>query len=127
MASFKLINFEKAFEGSLVMERTKGMRPGDWVVYRKSKFGVIPGPRAKDVAPVQHGDGYSYLVEKFWVVSEQLSDGRLRLRTRRGKEHIVRPDDANLRAARWWERLLYRDRFQAVQNAAADAIKANAN
>ena len=98
------------------MGRTKGMRPGDWVVYRKSKFGVSPGPRAKDVAPVRHGEGYSYLVEKFWVVSELLDDGRLRLRTRRGKEHVVRSDDINLRAARWWERFIYRERFQAVQD-----------
>lgn len=109
------------------MERMKGMKPGDWVVYRKSKFGVAPGPRAKDVAPVQHGDGYSYLVEKFWVVSERLADGKLRLRTRRGKEHVVRSDDANLRAARWWERLLYRERFQAVENSEVTASETKAD
>ena len=97
------------------------MTPGDWVVYRKPKFGIVPGPRAKAVAPAPQGEGYTYIVEKFWVVTDILPDGRLRLRTRRGKEHVVRSNDANLRQARWWERWLYRDRFRAIEHVAEPA------
>ena len=95
------------------MKRTP--KRGDWVVYRKTKFGVKPGPRAKDVAPAAGGDLYSYVVEKYWVVVEMLPDGRLRLRTRTGKEREVASADANLRLARWWERWFRRDRFRAAE------------
>ena len=98
---------------------TGGLRPGAWVVYRKTKFGPKPGPRAKEVSPAEHGDLYSYLVEKYWVVTEVLPDGRLRLRTRKGKERTVSADDPNLRPARWWERLLRRGRFRQAEQAAA--------
>ncbi|MBA3314236.1 MAG: hypothetical protein M3552_13775 [Planctomycetota bacterium] len=92
------------------------MKPGDWVVYVKPKYGVAPGPRAKEVSPNRQGEGYSYVVEKYWIVAETLSDGRLKLRTRRGKEHMIRADDANLRRARWWERWYYRDRFRDAES-----------
>ena len=91
------------------------IRPGDRVVYRKTKFSPSPGPRAKAVSPAVHGDLYSYVVEKYWVVTETLPDGRLRLRTRRGKEHVVAADDPNLRPARWWEKWFHRDRFRPAE------------
>ncbi len=94
-------------------------RPGAWVVYRKTKFGTTPGPRAKAVAPAEHGDLYSYLVEKYWIVTGVASDGRLQLRTRKGKQRLVSAGDSNLRPARWWERLLRRDRFRDAERAAA--------
>lgn len=93
------------------------VRPGDRVVYRKTKFSTSPGPRAKEVAPAAHGDLYSYYVDKFWVVTDALPDGRVRLRTRKGKERVVSVDDPNLRPARWWERWLYRERFRAIDAA----------
>lgn len=96
-------------------------RPGDWVVYRKSKYSTQPGPRAQNVAPARGGDKYAYTVNKFWVVSQVLDDGRLVLQTRRGKEHIVDPDDHDLHPAHWWERWLYRGRFSAVENSEATA------
>jgi len=47
-------------------------------------------------------------------------DRSVELVTRRGKHHIVDADDPNLRAASWWERLLFRDRFpQAASSLAA--------
>ena len=98
------------------MRRTP--KHGDWVVYHKTKFGPRPGRRAKEVSPAPAGDLYSYVVEKYWVVVETLPDGRLRLRTRTGKEHVVASNDANLRPARWWERWLRRDRFRAAEQAA---------
>lgn len=84
---------------------------GDRVIYRMRKYTTHPGPRARNVAPAPHGDFYDYEVDKFWVVAEQLNDGRLLLRTRRGKEHVVPLDDPKLRRAQLWERWLYRQRF----------------
>ena len=57
------------------------------------------------------GEGYTYLVEKFWIVTQVLSDGNLILETRRGKTHLVEKSDPNLRRATVWDRLRYRDRF----------------
>lgn len=85
-------------------------RPGDWVIYRKLKHSPTPGPRAKDVAPELHGEEYTYCVDKFWVVVA-VERNRVLLSTRRGKQHLVDRDDPNLRLAKWWERLFFRDRF----------------
>ena len=85
--------------------------PGDAVVYRKCKHSSTPGPRAKSVDPAPRGEEYTYTVDKFWVVVGLLPDDTVRLATRRGKEHVVQCSDPNLRHARWWERLIYRDRF----------------
>ena len=90
------------------------LKPGDPVIYRVCKTSTAPGPRAQEVHPAQHGDWYSYQIDKYWSVSEVLSDGSLKLVTRRGKQHTVTADDPRLRAARWWERWLYRSRFPAV-------------
>lgn len=84
---------------------------GEPVIYRVTKASVKPGPRAQHVAPSPQGELYSYLIDKFWIVAEILDGDRLLLRTRRGKEHVIQQDDPNLRAARWWERMLYRNRF----------------
>jgi len=93
-------------------------QPGDWVIYRKTKYSTHPGPRAQHVSPAQHGEKYAYTVDKFWVVSDVLDDGRLVLKTRRGKEHVVDADDHDLHRANWWERLIYRSRFTLVQKSA---------
>lgn len=90
-------------------------RPGDRVIYRKSKHSTSPGPRAADVQPAPRGEYYAYNVDKFWTVSEVKPDGTIVVRTRRGKEHLLEPDDRALRKARWWERLLYRDRFPPLE------------
>lgn len=88
--------------------------PGDWVIYRKTKHSVHPGPRASNVAPARFGDGYSYTVDKFWVVQEVRPDGTVLLQTRRGKQHTVRADDPCLRKAGFFQRWIYRSRFEAV-------------
>ena len=88
--------------------------PGDWVIYRKSKYSDQPGPRAQNVSPAQHGDKYAYTVDKYWIVTDIRDDGRLVLHTRRGKEHLLRADDPDLHLARWWERLIYRTRFTSI-------------
>ncbi len=97
--------------------KPRNWMPGDWVIYLKQKHSSSPTPRAKSVFPAPAGDTYSYIVEKYWVVQEVLPDGRLRLRTRRGKEHVISPDDPLLRRARWWERWLLASRFRAVEQA----------
>jgi hypothetical protein len=96
------------------MEST-AFSPGDWVIYRRQKTSASPGRRARKIIPAVHGDNYSYLVEKYWIVDEVLPDRRLKLRTRRGKEHVVPMGDPRLRRARWWERWLYAARFRAVE------------
>ena len=98
-----------------------GFQTGDWVVYRKTKHSPLPGPRADNVVPAQHGDDYTYTVDKYWIVDQVNDDGTLLLRTRRGKEHSIRPGDPNLRKARWWERRLYRNRFESIVAADGDA------
>ncbi len=86
-------------------------KPGDPVIFRVTKQSTDPGPRAVDVHPAQSGETYSYQVDKFWIVSEVVSENSLQLVTRRGKQRLVSKDDLRLRHARWWERWLYADRF----------------
>lgn len=94
---------------------TKGLHSGDWVVYRKQKHSTSPGPRAKDVAAAPSGETYAYVVDKYWVVKQCVDSDQVLLITRTGKEHTVSLDDPNLRPARWWERLVYRDRFRETE------------
>ncbi len=91
---------------------------GDWVIYRITKGSAHPGPRAKDVYPAPKGEGYRYHVDKFWVVTEVCEGGKVRVRTRRGKEHVVSEDDPLLRRANWWDRLWHRSRFPQLADAA---------
>lgn len=93
---------------------TRKFEPGDWVIYRKTKHSEHPGPRAENVSPARHGEGYSYTIDKYWIVREARADGTLLLRTRRGKEHVVTSDDPRLRRANLFQRLFYRSRFEAV-------------
>lgn len=85
--------------------------PGDWVIYRKTKFGLRPGPRAENVVPARSGEQYSYEVDKYWVVAQVLHNSRVVLMTRRGKMHEVSTSDPLLRRANLWERWLLRQRF----------------
>jgi hypothetical protein len=94
---------------------------GDWVIYRKLKHSASPGPRAHNISPSPNGELYDYFVDKFWIVQSVLPDGRLQLRTRTGKTHLVNSSDRRLRRARWWQRWLYRSRFQAIAAITAGA------
>ncbi|TWU06349.1 hypothetical protein [Stieleria varia] len=88
---------------------------GDWAVYRKSKIGPNPGRRAARVTASSKGENYGYVVDKFWVVEEILADGSLRLRTAKGKQHVIAPDDPNLRRPGILQRLIWGDRFRQVE------------
>ncbi len=91
------------------------LKSGDVVIYRKHKQTTHPGPRARHVNASSKGDHYSYMVEKFWIVGQVLSDGRLLLRTRRGKTHVIDDRDPNLRRATLWDRLRNPTRFTQLQ------------
>lgn len=95
-------------------------KPGDPVIYRMTKHSQCPGPRAKSVSPSPNGDEYKYLVDKFWIVDRILEDGKLVLRTRRGKTRVISKDDFNLRPPTWWEALLYRNHFPTHETTATD-------
>ena len=90
------------------------IKAGDWVIYRKQKISKSPGPRAVDVRASSGGETYQYMVDKFWIV-EEVNDDSLLLRTRRGKRNTIDNDDPRLRVANWWERFIYRGRFQEVE------------
>jgi hypothetical protein len=91
-------------------------KPGDFVVFRRQKHTTHPGRRAQEVAATAHGDLYSYYVEKSWIVDSVQPDGRLLVKTRRGKSHLVDPSDANLRHATLFDRLRYRKRFAELRD-----------
>jgi hypothetical protein len=92
-------------------------RPGDYVVYRKQKFSVHPGPHAESICPAPNGDSYSYCVQKFWRVISVEPGDRVVVCTRRGKQLAVAADDPALRRATWWQRLLLRHRFPTLMAA----------
>jgi hypothetical protein len=64
-------------------------KPGVVVVYHAHKDSTHPGLHAEEVEPSPNGDDYSYAVDKFWRVDEALPDGRIVVRTRRGKRHTL--------------------------------------
>ncbi len=89
----------------------RSFKVDDLIVYRKTKTSVHPGQRARLVAPASNGDGYSYCVDKFWVVVSVSPEGVLVAKTRRGKLHRLNPRDPNLRHATVLESLFARSRF----------------
>jgi hypothetical protein len=92
----------------------RGLEPGDFLIYRKTKVSARPGPRARNVQPSEKGDDYYYEVDKYWTLADVLSDGRLVAITRTGKRVFLTPQDEKLRKARLMERFLYRRRFPSV-------------
>ena len=86
-------------------------RPGDVVVYKKQKNSTRPGPRAHDLAAAVQDGKFSYVVDKYWVVTEVNADGSIVVQTRRGKRHTISRSDPNLRSVNWWQRLRNRAQF----------------
>lgn len=93
---------------------------GDWVIYRLSKRGTSPGRRAHHVSASPKGESYNYLVDKFWVVQDITAQGDLVVRTPGGKVRTLRPDDPNLRPARWWHRMQWGSRFRTAEQQLQD-------
>ena len=90
--------------------------PGDWVIYRKTKWSSNPGPRAENIAPASNGDLHTYTVDKFWIVLEIHDCGEVVVATRRGKQHIISADAPSLRKPNWFERWRYGSRFREVES-----------
>jgi len=84
---------------------------GEFVIVAKSKRSTHPSPQAKHIHPAQHGETYSYIIEKFWKVVQVFDNGTMEIETRRGKRHRVDMDTPLLRKAGFWDRLMYRHRF----------------
>ncbi|MEZ6129661.1 MAG: hypothetical protein R3C59_13340 [Planctomycetaceae bacterium] len=99
----------------------QAFRPGDLVVYRKTKHSTHPAPRAANVQPAPHGDNYSYTIDKFWVIEQVLDDGTVVAATRRGKRNRLKSDDPMLRRANLLQRLLYRGRFASLPEATTNS------
>lgn len=87
------------------------MEIGTPVVYRRTKYSRRPGPRASVISPAKHGDSYSYVVDKYWVVVERLPPDEIVVMTRRGKQLTLNTSDPNLRRANFLERLFHHQRF----------------
>jgi len=94
------------------------LKVGDRIIYSKTKFSMHPTVRARHMFPSEHGEDYSYVVDKYWVVADVLADGRLVAKTRRGKLHHLRPTDANLRKAPLVELVFHHDKFPDLALAA---------
>lgn len=106
----------------MVRATTTKFQKGDWIVFRKTKFSEHPTPRAIEVTPSQQGDGYSYVVEKYWVVVDVLEDGDLVVCTRRGKRHSIKPDEYQVRKANLWDRFFRRERFLETSEVAESDV-----
>lgn len=94
--------------------KPRRFRVDDRIVYRKTKNSVRPGQNARLIAPATNGDGYSYCIDKFWVVASVFPDGTLLAKTRRGKLHRLSADDPNLRHATFLEAFFDGFRFPTL-------------
>ena len=90
--------------------------PGDFVVYKKQKRSTCPGPRAHDIAAAVQDGKFSYVVDKYWTVSEVCDDDTIVVQTRRGKQHRINCSDPNLRRVKWWQRLWIRSRHPQLDD-----------
>ncbi len=97
----------RALEGTVAMS----LQIGDPVIYRKPKSSSRPGPRARQVYPLEHGEAYHYVVDKFWKVTGINDDGTVEVVTRRGKKHCLQMDDPNLQKAGLFRYLVFRKKF----------------
>jgi hypothetical protein len=91
--------------------RMARFRVGDPIVYHKPKSSASPGPRAKEVYPLAHGEHYHYVVDKFWKVTSINNDGTIEVVTRTGKKHILPVNDPNISKAHPLQMLMFRKRF----------------
>lgn len=91
--------------------KRNSIQPGDQVVCRITKRSKKPGPRAINVRPDPNGDGYTYQVDKLWLVERTGKGDEMIVRTRRGKRHVIKADNPLLRKPNLIERIIYRSRF----------------
>jgi hypothetical protein len=88
----------------------RGFSPGDHVVYLVQKYSPRPGPRAERIQPAPIGEGYNYMVRKFWTVAKVVGPDLVEVVTNGGKHRIVRTDDPRLRKPGCFESFILRYR-----------------
>lgn len=69
-----------------------------------------PGPRAKNIRPMMHGDEYTYEVDKYWRVVES-TGSELVIKTPGGKVHRISANDPHIIKPSFIKTLLMRHRF----------------
>jgi len=79
---------------------------GDWIVFRKWKASTNPSPRAKDMYPSQHGDMYTYGIDKYWKVVEIIDEDEIEVETKRGKRHRLSINTTKFRKMNFLDRWL---------------------
>ncbi len=84
---------------------------GDKIIYHKPKSSFHPSPKARQVCPLEHGEDYHYIVDKFWEVAQVHEDGTLEVVTRTGKKNRLQANDPNISKINPIQHLLYRKRF----------------
>lgn len=84
---------------------------GDKIIYHKAKSSFSPGPRARDIYPLEHGEAYHYVVDKYWKVEKVHTDGTLEVVTRTGKKNRLQANDPNISKAHLLQRIIYKNRF----------------
>ena len=87
------------------------LKIGDFVIFSKPKTSSHPSQRAKEIHPAQHGDTYSYVIEKFWKVVRVFDDDTIEIETRRGKRNRLNANTPLLRKVGLFGRLIFRNRL----------------
>jgi len=103
---------EDVAKGNLQQGKTlMRIKVGEFVVFSKLKTSSHPSPRAKAIRPAQHGEYYSYIIDKFWKVVQVFDDETIEVETRRGKRHRLNKNTPLMRKAGLLHQLLSRHRF----------------
>lgn len=87
------------------------IKTGEFIVFSKCKTSSHPSPRAKAIHPAQHGESYSYIIDKLWKVVQVVDDETIEVETRRGKRHRLNKNTPLVRKAGLLHQLVYRHRF----------------
>jgi hypothetical protein len=92
----------------------KRIKPGDWVIYRRTRRKNRPSAKARDISPTAHGDGYCYVVDKFRKVQSITEDGKVILLTPKGKTHVCDVNSPALVRAGWLTCILQYRHFRKI-------------
>jgi hypothetical protein len=106
------------------MQREHTFRLGDCVIFREERRGTHPDRGAREVRPERCGEGYLFVVNEFWRVSE-LHAGHLLLRARADKCRVADANDPHLHVAAWWQRVFYRHHFLKLEPSSSVGVLAN--
>ena len=87
------------------------VKTGDFVIFSKSKSSTHPSPRATEIFPAQHGDTYSYIINKIWKVVQIFDDDTIEIETRGGKRHRLDKNTPQMRKVNLWDRIVFWNRF----------------